>query len=270
MKKSKLAILAAMLCLGAAAPALADWDNIGSIDVGGDDRRGPPGAMMRADRDVRSFDFGGPVERLQLRAERSDVMCRSVDATFGNGQRTNVFSGRLPQNRPVNVDMPGRERSIRRLEFNCRADSFRGATIRIVADVGRYRDDWRRNPDWQRNWSRVFNWGSQMVNDWQMVGQERFEGRRDVENTFTGWRQGRRVDAVALKPLETDARCGRVIARIDGGRRVELNVNRGDVLRRGQFYKLDLPGNYRNLEALSLQCTAVNARAVTIQIFTSH
>jgi hypothetical protein len=256
MMKTGLAALAALLCLG--TPALAAWDRIGSVDVG-----------YRGDRDVKGFDLGGPVERLQLRAERSSVNCRSVTADFGNGNRRPIFSGRIRQGATADINLPGDARTLRGLAFNCGADERRGATLQIMADVGRYRGDWQRGPNWQRQWSRVFNWTSNAVNDWQLVGSESFEGRGDSENAFTGWR-GRGADAVALKPLEADARCSRVTARFDRGRMQPLNVNNGDVLRRGQFYKLDLPGGSRNLDGLTLRCTAIGARRVTIQLFTSH
>lgn len=258
MQKTKLAVMAALLCVGVATPALAAWDQVGSVNVD-----------FRRDRDAKSFDFGGPVDRLQLRAERSDIDCRSVSATFDNGRTREVFRGQLRQGQPANVDLPGNDRGIRRLNFNCGARDRSGGVIRIAADIGNHRGEWQRNPDFGRTWGRVFNWGSNAVNNWQMVGSESFEGRGDVENSFGGW-QGRGADAIALKPLEADARCSRVVARLDRGRSVNLNVNNGDLLRRGQYYKLDLPGDRRNVNNLTLKCSAVNARRVTIQIFTSH
>ena len=48
-----------------------------------------------------------------------------------------------------------------------------------------------------------------------------------------------------------------------------LDVNRGDVLRQNQYYKLDVPGDHRDLESLSLNCRPMNGRQVTMQIFTS-
>ncbi len=286
MNTTRIAVMAALLSSTFALPALAQLQPVGSIEIGGrDDMRGPPGmgrdrdmrgpgSMMgpnrdRDDRNVKMFELGGPVESLRLRAERSDVRCRSVDATFANGQRRNVFSGQIRENQTVNVDMPGRERNIRRLDFNCEAERGRGASIRILADVGRFRGDWQRSPNWQREWSKIFNWGSQSMNDWQMVGSTRFDGRRDQETTFTG-RRGIQSDAIALKPLETDARCQRVTARFENGRQQNLDVNRGDVLRKGQFYKLDLPGDVRNVRNIAMTCGAVNGPFVTVQVFTSH
>lgn len=254
--KSRIAILSAVFTTVLSAGAFADWDTLGRVDVG-----------PRRDRD-RIFNLGGPVDSLQLRAERNDVDCRSVTATFNRGGTQRIYSGRLREGQPVNVDLPGRDRFVSRLEFDCR--SFRPASISVVADVGNNnRDAWRRGPNWQRQWANVFNWGSNAINDWQMVGSETFDGRNDSERSYAGW-QGRRVDAVALKPLDADARCSRVVARFDNGRQQVLNLHNGDLLRRGQFEKLDLPGNVRNLQSLDMRCSAVNARRVTIQTFTSH
>ncbi len=275
MSKSKLALLATLLCLGATAPAFADWDNIGSVDVSGRGDRGRDygdrdrGRDRGMDRDSKSFHLGGPVERLQLTADRGDVYCRSVRANFGNGRAAEIFHGDLRAGRPANIDLPGDARTLSDLDFVCTAQDRRGATIRITADVGHYRDTWRRNPDFDRTWSRMFNWGSNAINNWQMIGSASFEGRDDSESSYAGW-NGRRTDAIALKPLESDARCSRVTARFERSRSQDLNVNNGDVLRRGQFYKLDLPGNMRNLKSLDMNCHAMGARRVTLQIFTSR
>ncbi|MBV9551000.1 MAG: hypothetical protein JO256_15135 [Alphaproteobacteria bacterium] len=287
MKSVKLAGIAGFCCV-VALPAFAAWDSLGSVDVSG---RGP-GMMMRGndrdgrmgmrgmdrdnrmgmrgmDRDVRNFDLGGPVERLQLRAERSDIDCRSVMARFGNGERRDIFHGTLQQGRTADIDMPGRARDLDGLVFNCAAMDGRGGTIRISADVGRYRNDWMRGPNWRSTWSRTFNWGSNAVNNWRLVGTESFEGRGDSEQAFTGWR-GVNAESVALMPLETDARCARVVARFGNGREQPLSVNNGDLLRRGQYYKLDLPGRSRDLTSLALRCSPVGARRVSIQIFTGR
>jgi hypothetical protein len=256
MNRTRLAALAAVLCVGAAAPAFADWDNIGSVSVN-----------HRSDRDTRFFDLGGPVDSLSLRAQGSDIDCRGVNATFRNGKTRQVYSGRLYAGRATNVDLPGRDRNIRRLAFNCRAQDRSGGTIRIAADIGSHRDEWRRNPNFARVWARMFNWGSNAMNNWRYIGQESFEGRRDSENAFTGWR-GRNVDSIALKPLDANARCSRVTATFGNGRARDLNVDNGDRMRQGQYYKINLPGDNRNLTSLNLRCRATDARRVTIQIFT--
>jgi hypothetical protein len=242
--------------MGAVTPALAEWDSIGSVTISG------------RDRDVRNFDLGGPVDAISLRVENNGVDCRSITATFGNGATRQIFSGRLYENRPKSIDLPGNSRNVKRLAFNCSAGRYRDATIRIAADIGSHRDEWRRNPNFGRIWAHMFNWGSNAVNNWQYVGQESFEGRHDSESAFTGWR-GRNTNAIALKPLDASARCSRVTAMFKNGRTRDLNVNNGDFMRQGQFYKIDLPGDQRNLTSLNLRCRATDARRVTVQIYTS-
>jgi hypothetical protein len=282
MNSSTIAVLTAMLCAAAATPALADWDKIGTITVSG-------GREM--DRDSRNFRLGGPVERLQLTADRSNIDCRSIRADFGNGEEKEIFQGRLRRGRPTSVDLPGNARTLTGLKFQCSATGRRDGTIRILADVGQFRDQWRRGPDWQNKWSNLFRWDNghagnrgneqaynqgngRMQNqgnqqdDWQMIGSESFEGTGDSEKTNADWR-GRRVDSVALRPLEADARCSRVTGKFANGKTQALNLDQGDVLRRGQFTKVDLPGNVRDLDSLNLRCSAVNAGRVTIQIFVS-
>ncbi len=101
--KIRFAVLSALFTTCLATAALADWDTLGRVDVG-----------PRPGRDrINTFALGGPVDSLQLRAERSNVNCRSVNATFDNGQNRQIYSGRLDANRPVNVDLPGRGRFIR-------------------------------------------------------------------------------------------------------------------------------------------------------------
>ena len=256
--RSTIAILSAALLAAAAVPAWAAWNEVGHVDV-----------HRQGERFARDIRLGGPVERLQLTAAGGDVFCRDVRATFGNGRTQAVFHGLLHEHRAQPLDLPGKQRDVRSLSFQCGAVHGRNATIHVAADIGRNRDAWRKNPDFNRLWAKTFNWGSEMVNDWQYLGAEEFKGRKDSENSFAGFR-GRHADAVALKPLNTDARCSRVVAHFRGGRDRPLDVNRGDLMRRGQYYKLDLPGGDRNLESLSLHCRAADGRRVTIQIFTSH
>lgn len=271
----KLAVLTALLCVGAAAPAFAAWNEIATIRVSG----------MR-DTDTRRFDLGGPVDRLMLRAEGGDIRCRAVTARYGNGRTQALFQGPLIEGVPANINIPGNGRNIASLNFECSADPQRGdrrgdrrderrgdrrgeASIVVVADVDRYRKEWRSNPRYQSDWSKIFNWGSDMVNDWKPLTTVSFEGKRDVESSFAGWR-GDNISAVALMPLNADARCARVTARFGNGKDQPLDVNNGDLLRRGQYYKLDLPGRARDLVSLNMRCRATNANSVQVRIFTSR
>jgi hypothetical protein len=257
MKFSRVTALAAVLAAGVSAPVLADWDQVGTVQISG-----------HRDRDVARFDFGGPVERLRLRADRSDIRCDSVSARFGNRNDREIFSGRIDRGRTVDVDLPGRERNITRLTFRCQARDDRGGQITVVADVGRYRRDWMSGPNWGASWAHVFNWGSNLINNWQYAGEVRFEGRGDSESVFTGWR-GRGSDAIALKPVDANARCSRITASFERRPPRPLNLHNGDFLRQGEFNAVDLPGDKRNITSLSLNCRATDARRVTIQIYTS-
>lgn len=256
--------LAAALSLGTAAPALAAYDTVGSVNVD-----------FRRDRDAKNVDFGGPVERIQLTATRSDIDCRSVTARFGNGKSREIFQGRLRQGRGADVDLPGGDRNVTRLIFQCGARDKSGGTIRISADIGRYQDEWRRHPDFNRLWSRVFNWGMPAIagranrgpqSGWQLVSTERFEGRNDIETSVAGWR-GRRVESIALKPLDANARCRQVTAHFGNGNARDLDLPRGNYLRQGRLQQIDLPGDARNLRSVTMRCRATDARRVAIQVF---
>lgn len=255
--KRLMLVVSATLAIGIALPALGAGDEIGRLHIS------PDGG--RFERDV---PMGGPVERLYLTAEDDDVFCRSVRAQFANEADREVFHGLLRQGRTADIDLPGERRNVRALSFQCRSEHRGGGTVRVGAEVGRYRDAWRHHPDFNRLWARAFNWGSNLMNGWALLGSETFSRRHESEKRFAGGR-GRHIDALALKPLEADARCVEVVAEFGNGRNRTLDANRSNVLPKGQIYKLDLPGEYRNLESLSLRCRPVNASRVTIQILVS-
>jgi hypothetical protein len=269
--------LAAVLCAGAAVPAFAAWDRIGSVDV-----------SYRNGTDVAYGNFGGRVEALSLSARGGDVMCRDVTATFGNGNTRSVFHGFLPRGRDVTVDLPGENgRMIRRLEFNCRSNDRDGARVEIAADVGRYQAEWRRSPDWDRVWSRMFHWddrdnrygndrdrygrdryvtGQLDTSGWVMLSSERFEGRGDREVAFPGV-NGRNLDAIALRPTDGDARCSKVRIHFQNGRFEDIPLER--VLPENRLTSIDLPGTRRDVTRIGLDCQAVRGPSVTLQVMAS-
>lgn len=282
MNTSKLGLLATALCCTVAGAALAQsyhhdrdmrhddrHDSRYSSSHQGWDRIGEVRVSERHDRDLQPVRLGGPIEGLRLDVENRSVRCRSVVANFGNGNDRMIFRGELEPGHPRMIDLPGDRRHVRSLAFDCSAPGRRDAIIHVSANVGRYRSDWQRNPDFNRVWSKMFNWGSNVINNWQLVDAVHFEGRGDHERSFTGW-NGRRADAVALKPLNADARCSRVTAHFRNGWTKRLPLNRGDYLARGRFHEIDLPGRVSDLRRLDLNCRATDARQVTIQIFTSR
>src|SRR4051812_20808416 len=92
--QAKTFILAAVLAGGASAPAMADYVRIGSVDVG-----------FRMDRDSAWSRFGGSMEGLRLIASNSDIACRGIRVTFGDGTQQTVFHGVLQEETPVDVDL---------------------------------------------------------------------------------------------------------------------------------------------------------------------
>jgi hypothetical protein len=129
MKKvSSTAAIAALISVGATMPAYAGWTNIGRVDF-----------ADGVDKDTAYGNFGGPATALQLTARDSDVDCRFVRATFGNGNTATIFQGKLPQGRGVRIDLPGDKRNVTKLAFECRSFVRSGAHVDINADVGAYR-----------------------------------------------------------------------------------------------------------------------------------
>ncbi len=276
---------ATVFVLATAAPAAADYVRLGSVDVG-----------FRTDGDVSYSRFGGRLESLRLTASQSDIFCRSVVVRFDNGDTQNVFAGRLDERRPVDVDLRGRARRVDSIRFACRSDEFRGGRIYVDGEVGRYRDEWRRDRDWDRVWSGLFggsgrmggsdrgwgdrdnrgnwgdrgdrgNWGDRGNSgdrgDWAVLGQMSFEGRNDRESNFTGW-NGRNVERLAFRPIDGDAQCMSIVATMGNGRKIKLADGR--VWERGRVAVYDLPGDRRDVTKIYLRCRALNGWRVTIEV----
>lgn len=262
-----LIALAAVLFTGVAAPAFAAWDRIGSVDF-----------SFRNARETQYGNFGGSVEALALRARDASVTCRNVTATFGNGQTRSVFRGTLPRGQDITLDVPGADRMIRRLDFDCRSTARRGATVDISADVGRYQAEWRRSPDWDRVWSRMFNWQTEVADNfrgngrgngrrddrgWQNLGTASFEGRNDRETAVPGWR-GRQIEVIGLRALNDDARCGTVTVTFANGQ--TRAIASGARLTEDRIMQIDLPGDERNVTGVSMSCRAEHGRQVSVQV----
>jgi hypothetical protein len=252
-----LAVASALLA-GVATPALAaDWQRIETVDV-----------TRAQDRDSTSPDFGGPVERLRFTARDSAVQCRHITAVFNNGRRQEVFAGRIAQGQSRVVDLPGDQRRIQRLNFNCRAADRDGGRIVVQADIGQYRSVWMRSPSWQRTWRNIFGDWDANINYWVYLGRQTFTGRNDVETQFAQW-GGRSVNSVGLKPINDDARCSRAVVTFANGTTRDLNISRFDTLREDRMYRLDLPGGERNVTRLTLKCRAEHGRTVAINVYAS-
>jgi hypothetical protein len=262
MNRTTMLFMAAAMAIGVSAPANAEYVRLGSVDVG-----------FRADSDTAYTRFGGRMESLRFTASRSDIFCRSIIVRYENGETQNVFSGRLDERSPVDVDLRGRARRVDSIRFLCRSNEFRGGKIFIAGEVGRYRDEWRRDRDWDRMWSGLFGGGMSGPgpgprmgndNDWVSLGRLSFQGRNDHDSTFAGW-AGRHVDRIGLRPVDGDARCMSIVVTFDNGHKVKLTDGR--VLERGRMNVYDLPGYERNLAKLYMRCRALGDYSVTIDIF---
>ena len=255
MTPYRIALLATGLAAILAGPALADWDRVGSVDID-----------YRLERTAQYGNFGGPVERVQLRAVGSDVACRTVTAQFGNGNTRDIWRGTLREGRPINIDMPGNARNLRSLDFLCRSTGRRGR-VEIFADTrGWGGGGWRppigpdRPPVQQPGWNE---------NDWIALGSARFashEGETTVEGA-----NGRHFQQVGLRARGGDAQCRAVVIRFTNGQKVSLPVNGGQVMREGRLYPVELPGwRSKNILRLALACRAVRADYTSIQVYASR
>lgn len=268
---SLLSFTTALAALTLAAPAMAAWDKIGSVDI-----------SARGGRETEYGTFGGSIEKLALEARDNAVECREVRATFGNGQTKRVFRGKLPAGKTVMLDLPGDQRLVKRIDFNCASKSRRGSTVDISADIGRYQAEWRQSPDWDRMWSRMFAWAHVDRPDdrrddrrrtgdrkestgWMTLGTETFEGRRDRETTLPGFK-GRQVERIGLRPTNDAARCGAMTVTYMNGRSSRLSVNNGEMLPQDRITQVDLPGDDRNVAKIDLACRAERGGRVTIQV----
>lgn len=260
---------AAVLAAAFAAPAAAEFVRLGTVDVG-----------FRNDVDTAYSQFDGRLESLRFTATRSDIFCRRIVVTYDNGERQNVFSGRLDERNPVSVDLRGRARRIDNIRFVCRSDEFRGGKIHIMGEAGRWRGEWGgrfggpgphgghgphdgRGPHDGYGPHGGHGPHDGRGGDWVTLGVQSFEGRNDRESNFTGF-AGRHVDRLAFRPIETDARCMSIVATFASGRKVKLADGR--VLERGRLNVYDLPGRDHDITKVYMRCRALGGHRVRIEV----
>ena len=293
--KSMNTLLGAVAFAGVlASPAAADYVRLGSVDVG-----------FRADMDTAYTEFGGRLESLRLTASRSDIMCRSVVVQFENGDRQNVFSGRLDERRPVDVDLRGRARRVDSIKFNCRSDEFRGGRVYIEGEVGRFRDEWRNDRNWDRRWSNMFgrddrgSMGGPGRHDRGPWGGPGRDDRGNMGGPMGGPGRGGPMggpmggnDWSVLGTMSFEGRndkesnftgwAGRHVERI-GLRPIETDAqcmsivatfDNGDkvkladgrALERGRVTVYDLPGRRANISKLYMRCRSTQGYRVSIEV----
>jgi len=128
MNRFGLVVAGALLASSVAVPAVAAWEPVGSVDF-----------TFRDNHDAKLGNFRG--DSVGLTARGSDVVCDSVMATFGNGRTREIFRGELPRGETVTIDLPGRERSVDRVDFNCRPTERWRARVDIATNDVRFPDE---------------------------------------------------------------------------------------------------------------------------------
>lgn len=120
MNRTTTAVLAALIST-TALPALADWQKMATVYIGG-----------RNTQEFSMKDFKGNV--IGLMAPEFDVACNRVTAVFANGNKRPLFRGVLRKGLGVRVDLP--PGVVDRLTFDCHPVRGGEATIDIAADTG--------------------------------------------------------------------------------------------------------------------------------------
>ncbi len=235
MMRGILALALVALCVAAAPARADDWDRFGDVEFG-----------PSYERAVEFTRFQGRVTELKFKARRNTVECRSITAHFGNGRSRVIYQGRIRREDNVKVDLPGAERQIRRLSFVCRARNGNSARLIISG----------------KNDATVSSGGRA----WSRIGRATFGPRNEVEREIT--RLNGPFERIALRAVDDDARCRRIAITFGNGRTRVLNLGRDGYLEEDRLYTVDLPGQQRNVQAVTLQCRAAGgARDVTIVIF---
>ncbi len=266
--------LATLLAAFAVAPALADWQDAGHV------------RFSRDDTDASAPGLGQPVRTLSLTARGSDLYCEHVRATFESGRSADLYSGQLERDQSTRVDLPGEAHVIRQLDFRCRPERER-ASLEIAADTAdrdnrpawdrgdqgydgdhhdqSYGGDGRRGDD--RMAPREPGGGYLTPDHWERYRQlavQEFDREGDSRQSDIG-PAGQRVEALALRPVDGDARCRRVAVATSDGHRADLAIDRYDVLRQGYIYVLDLPGDATTLTYVAMECQSLGDRDVHIE-----
>lgn len=103
---------------------------------------------------------------------------------------------------------------------------------------------------------------------WIALGSQEFRGKSG-EGHFTGLK-AENIGALALKPENADARCSRITVRFGTGFVRALSISDQNLLSHDVFFKLDLPGDRRDLKRLYMRCRPVNQTRVKIGIYFSR
>ncbi|HEY4115851.1 MAG TPA: hypothetical protein VGM17_17480 [Rhizomicrobium sp.] len=100
---------------------------------------------------------------------------------------------------------------------------------------------------------------------WIPLGREHFHGKFDHEASFPGW-AGKHIDMIALRTDDV-ASCTKVRVTFRNGHTDDLNTGDLNRMTPGRTYRLDLPGEERNVARIAIACHSLVDRGVTVQVF---
>jgi len=115
-----------------------------------------------------------------------------------------------------------------------------------------------------RNADRGFDWNLEERN-WDLLGEQAFGYRYD-DKTIDSVRS-RDVRAIGIRASGGDASCRLVLVRFGNGQRVSLDASNLDYMRDGKLYKIDVPGNRRDIRRLAVSCRAETGRLVDLLFY---
>jgi len=102
------------------------------------------------------------------------------------------------------------------------------------------------------------------ANYWVSMGRERFVGRNDREANLPGW-SGRSIEKLGLRANDFAA-CPRVRVTFGNGNTRDLSSAGLMRMMPGRVYRLDLPGNSRNVTRIVLRCHSLVDRGVQVEL----
>lgn len=142
-----LACATAGLSLGAALPASADVQQLGSVNIAA-------GHFTH----VRWARFDGPVARLRFVPENDTIECDHIDVTYHDGTTHEVFSGVMTQASTETVTFPEGDSRIAHVDFTCMARSRDGARIALSA-LSEGKNDTAGPELWERHTDTITHTG---------------------------------------------------------------------------------------------------------------
>jgi hypothetical protein len=125
-RRARLLALTALFTLGAAAPVFAASMPVTQIP-------------LDASRSINIVDASAAlphrVDAVSFRADKTDVVCRSVDGIFRSGTTMKLFSGVMPAGQENVIHMIPVHRDIARVDLHCRAAAGAVGNIVIAANI---------------------------------------------------------------------------------------------------------------------------------------